>query len=63
MASSCYTLKPNPVAPQDCLETCRRISRSSIVVQALGRSYRRVIDRYSGSELALIADYLEKMSK
>jgi DNA-binding MarR family transcriptional regulator len=31
--------------------------------QALGRSYRSVIEHYSDSELILIADYLEKMSE
>jgi len=31
--------------------------------EALGRSYRSVIERYSDSELMLITDYLEKMSE
>ena len=31
--------------------------------EALGRSYRSVIEHYSDSELMLITDYLEKMSE
>ena len=31
--------------------------------EALGRSYRSVIEQYSDSELRLITDYLEKMSE
>jgi len=31
--------------------------------EALGRSYRSVVEQYSDSELMLITDYLEKMSE
>ncbi len=31
--------------------------------EALGRSYRSVVEQYSDSELKLITDYLEKMSE